>query len=890
MKSVAAAFAKTRSFYRSYLWQSRLILATLITVIVLVVVRVSLPYTILYSSIYWLGTQGITAHIEDISIDVSEGTFSVLGAKGRKNGETVFSVGRALIDWQWRPLADKTIHIKAIELEALELSAEKYADAMVIAGVVIKQDGSVQAEVTETDDTVAWGTSLNRIDFRDLGFCFSQYDHEHANQDSRQSSIDYCGDIGLISWQGEFDLTSPEPANDQTTPALTASGDIRLEQLRLHNNKLEGTLVNMGSLTFDELSIDGIDAIDVSRLELAELTLLQNAGHSKHKHAVALDRLDLSGVSIRDTSAISVDKIILNKPVISAALNDAGEYKFNPWLPPASADATDQSVAAASTDKDARTVQLKLGGIDISESELCYQQPPVKSAGITQPLDYCVNLADLNWTGQVAVSLPTGTTAAELNLAGTIKASGLVTSNQLLDRDLGGFEKLVIDGVAVKDTDDIAFSELRLDQAYGLELLGAEGKHTVSLGQLAVSSLHFGANAVSVDRIAVSDLGLDILMNEDGELELEQWKIASADQQASGGTEQADTTSKPLAVRVGEFNFDSNRLMQLTDNSVKPAMQIGFNEFRFNIKQLDSEKPDQQSPLELSAKTTRHGTIVIKGVAKPFEEKPSFDANGKITGFDLRVASPKVEQAAGHIIKSGQLDADLKLLADSGQLDSKISLVLHHFNLKAKSKEDAAALDKTFGMPINQSLVLLKDKKGRIKLDIPITGDINNPEFDPTDAIIKATTKATTVTLITFYTPYGLAFAGGNLLLDLASALNFDPLAFAAGSADLDAEHEKQLTKLAELLVERPAVYLTLCGYTNLNDREKMFTEIIDREKIKPVSADRLVKLKQLGDQRQENVKNHLISHGKIAHDRLILCEPEHNDDAVSTSGVEISI
>lgn len=177
------------------------------------------------------------------------------------------------------------------------------------------------------------------------------------------------------------------------------------------------------------------------------------------------------------------------------------------------------------------------------------------------------------------------------------------------------------------------------------------------------------------------------------------------------------------------------------------------------------------------------------------------------------------------------MDADLKLLSQQGQLDSNIALVLHHFKLKANSKQDAAALDKTFGMPINQSLMLLKDKKGRIKLDIPITGDINNPNFDPTDAIIKATTKATTVTLITFYTPYGLVYAGGNVLFNLATAMNFDPLVFTAGSSQLTDAHMLQLSKLAQLLVERPAVHLTLCGFTNLNDREKLFMEIIDREK-----------------------------------------------------------
>ena len=89
---------------------------------------------------------------------------------------------------------------------------------------------------------------------------------------------------------------------------------------------------------------------------------------------------------------------------------------------------------------------------------------------------------------------------------------------------------------------------------------------------------------------------------------------------------------------------------------------------------------------------------------------------------------------------------------------------------------------------------------------------------------------------------------------------------------------------------ERPQIHLTLCGFTNLNDRDKMFSEIIDPKKIKPVSAERLTKLKQLGSERQEAVKSYLIDVGKIEHSRLILCEPEHSDDTEALAGVEISI
>jgi len=66
MGKIATAVGQIKTLYKENLWQGRLILATFIIMLVLVVVRVSLPYTIIYSATYWLETQGVTAEIEDI--------------------------------------------------------------------------------------------------------------------------------------------------------------------------------------------------------------------------------------------------------------------------------------------------------------------------------------------------------------------------------------------------------------------------------------------------------------------------------------------------------------------------------------------------------------------------------------------------------------------------------------------------------------------------------------------------------------------------------------------------------------------------------------------------------------------------------------------------------
>ena len=891
MSKLSAGYDRLKTLYKNNLWQGRLILAVLITMLVLAVVRVSLPYTIIYSVSYWLNKQGVATNIEDISINIRKGTFTLTGASGTRAGDRLFNIGRASIDWDWRPLSKKTIHITSVELEDFNLDTKQYTDAMVVAGIVIRQGEDTEEAPAPEDDSVAWDASLRQIDFRDLGFCFQQYDLPYDQREQATPLIDYCGSVENLSWQGDFDLDSTDAAAEKSAQRIIVDATLQINALQLFNNRIDGALIDIGGMSLKKIRINDINDIRLDAIKLEQLSLLQHSGHSKHKHALDINKLEINEVSVNNMDAVNINTIVLEKPLISMARDESGKFAYEQWLLPPQSKQAETTQPSVAKNTDSNSVNIKLGDISVIDPELCYEQKPVESPEKIEPLDYCLNLANSNWQGDIAVSAGGQTEDVIISINGDLAFSGLITTNNLLNRDLVTFENLAISQLGINGFNNVVFKKLDMDNLAGLELTDAEGKHTITVASVDVSDFSYRDNALGIERVSVNDLGLEITQNQDGSLELDKWRIATTEQPDEKTNTGTGPDTEPLKIKIGEFNLDSKRVVEFTDMSVTPKMQVGLNELHINIKNLDSEKPEQKSPLELRARTLKHGTIDINGVAMPFESMPSFDATGKITGLDLRVASPKAEQAIGHIIKSGQMDADLKLLSDKGQLDSSISLVLYHFNLKAKSKEDAAELDKKFGMPINQSLMLLKDKKDRIKLKIPITGDINNPEFDPTDAIIKATAKATTVTLVTFYTPYGLAYAGGNVLFNLATGMNFDPMVFDPGSSRLTSAHESQLSKLTELLTERPGIHLVLCGSTNLGDRDKLFSEIIDPKKAPPPpSAERLQQLKQLAMERQENVKNHLVTQGNIAHNRLILCEPEHSDQADAIAGVEISI
>jgi len=167
------------------------------------------------------------------------------------------------------------------------------------------------------------------------------------------------------------------------------------------------------------------------------------------------------------------------------------------------------------------------------------------------------------------------------------------------------------------------------------------------------------------------------------------------------------------------------------------------------------------------------------------------------------------------------------------------------------------------------------------------------------DAIVKATSGAASQSLITYFTPYGLIYAGGSLAFDLATALHFDPILFKTGSSKLDKIAKEKLDELTELLEEKPQVHLTLCGMTNKKDSFVLFPDLKQKYKTSKegekseavtLSKEQSAALEKLARERQLNSKEYLVEQHKIAHDRLILCVPEHKTDDEEISGVEVNI
>ena len=159
---------------------------------------------------------------------------------------------------------------------------------------------------------------------------------------------------------------------------------------------------------------------------------------------------------------------------------------------------------------------------------------------------------------------------------------------------------------------------------------------------------------------------------------------------------------------------------------------------------------------------------------------------------------------AGREIESGKLDLNLGYLVKERQLVGENKIVLRDFELG-----DEVPHPDAMSLPLGLAVALLKDPSGNIDIDLPVRGDLDDPEFSYGRVIGKALVNLIVKIVAS---PFALL---GNLIgvePDELEHINFPP-----GRADLTPPEVERAQKLAEALALRPSLVLEISGVV---DRE----------------------------------------------------------------------
>ena len=351
--------------------------------------------------------------------------------------------------------------------------------------------------------------------------------------------------------------------------------------------------------------------------------------------------------------------------------------------------------------------------------------------------------------------------------------------------------------VNLKSTEPLAFTvegRAQVDQLHTLDTL--KNRDFLKWQKLVLDDVKYQhGDSLSVARVNLEKPYVRFMINDDRTTNVDDLLIP----QPAGSTAKSTASkSRPLGIHIGAIAINDGSA-NFADFSLTPNFQTAVQQLNGQIGTIDSRNA-KPAPVNIAGKVDRYAPVTIKGSVNPFDPMASLDIATSFKRVELTTLTPYSGKFAGYRIRKGRLNLDLHYMISNGQLKAENKLVVEQLQLGEKV-DSPDAVD----LPIKLAIALLKDTEGKISIELPISGDLNNPQFSVMPIIWQTVRN---LVLRAAQAPF--KFIGG--LISGGGAEDLGTVSFAPGSSELSPEAQKALTTLAQALKERPALRLEIEG------------------------------------------------------------------------------
>ncbi len=371
----------------------------------------------------------------------------------------------------------------------------------------------------------------------------------------------------------------------------------------------------------------------------------------------------------------------------------------------------------------------------------------------------------------------------EVTFAGDVRLDDFSTVDGVLAEDLLKWSSVRITGIdANLNPPKVAIRELALDDVYARVVI--ETNATMNL--MAALRLDHTNAPVAPAASAAED----------------QPKAAKKTPTPAAAQESEAATHAPAPSALPQISIAtvviSNAQLRFTDRSLTPNVNVAIQQAGGTITGL-STKELQHADVALHALVDNVGPVDISGTINPFRQNLTNDIKITVKNVDLTPTSPYVGKFAGYRLTRGKLQLDLGYHIHERQLKAENLIVLDQFTFGEKvNSPDATKL------PVRLAIAILKDRSGKIELNVPVEGSLDDPEFRVGKVIWHTLGNILTKIATSPFSVLGAIFGGKG------EELSFQD--FAAGSSELQPGGKEKLAGLVKGLYERPALQLDIEG------------------------------------------------------------------------------
>ncbi|MGE8666591.1 MAG: DUF748 domain-containing protein [Achromobacter mucicolens] len=264
---------------------------------------------------------------------------------------------------------------------------------------------------------------------------------------------------------------------------------------------------------------------------------------------------------------------------------------------------------------------------------------------------------------------------------------------------------------------------------------------------------------------------------------------AAAPAKGSGAAAMPDISVNSVTLTRGRMTF--------TDRFVKPNYVAELSSIEGDITAVSSTNP-QPAKVKVTGRVYTTAPLSISGIVQPFAKYLTLDLKASAKGVDLPRFTTYSAKYVGYPIKRGKLSVDLEYKIKNRALQATNHVVLNQLTFGDKTNSPDATK-----LPVLLAVALLKDSRGNIDINLPISGSLDDPEFSVGGIVVRVLMNLVVKAVTSPFSLLASAFGGGEEL----SYVEFPP-----GSAVLTDDSLQRIETLTKALADRPALKMDISG------------------------------------------------------------------------------
>ena len=306
---------------------------------------------------------------------------------------------------------------------------------------------------------------------------------------------------------------------------------------------------------------------------------------------------------------------------------------------------------------------------------------------------------------------------------------------------------------------------------------------------MAVSGIDFelAPNKLHIDQINLTGLHTAVVVETNRALNF----LSVIPPRTTTSTPSPSTTPAQVFPASLDALVLENASLHVVDESVQPNCVFDVQELDGTIKGLSSHAKNP-SAVDLHGNVDQFSPFTVSGSADPLSTNLTLNLALSFKNLDLTTFTPYMEKYGGYPLNKGKLMLDLKYDITHRKLVAANKVEIANLTLGAKnSSPDAVHL------PIKLGIALLQDRDGKINLDIPLAGSLDDPSFRIGPIFWKIVHNLMDKVISSPFSILGALLGGGGEEL---SYVEFSP-----GSSIVAPGQQPKIEKLVKALYARPA-------------------------------------------------------------------------------------